>query len=269
MGGVNLEIAQPQGYVEASSAMRQAANQLLSPPENIFALYVPAADKAARQESGLKIFHNKKFMLVSARPEFNREIIDQPFYRAMQRDIARVNGNFSAERLVQFKVLTESYYARNDAFSHSLGVYDSSRASISTVRLVRLADSRGAGAVSAYPPAAPTVDNGAGEGIAAGDAAAAPSAPSALGGWAKTYFSSAYHQVAIQNVIFLNGRCFNIYFFAPLEDEDDIYAAMRENKNYIAALTDNIAQLRRAPGGFGAGGQNSADAAAPPARAVQ
>lgn len=248
MGGVDLKISQPQGYVDAPSAIRQAVTQSFIPPENIFAVYVAASDTASGRDSGQKLLRNRKIVVVSARPEFNREIVDQPFYLAMQRDISRVEGQFSAERIAQFKVLTESYYARDDAFSHNLGVYDSSRTSTSVVRLMRQADSRGAGASSAYIAAAQAEEGGP---------------KMVLGDWAKTYFARAYHQVAIQNVLFLNGRCFNIHFFAPLAGENDIYSAMQENKNYIDALVGNIAELNRAPGGFATGGQNAADATAP------
>lgn len=242
MGGVSLSIAQPNGYVDAPSALRQAASQAFVPPENVFAVYVPAGDKAPGRESGPKLLRDRKIIAVSARPEFTREIVDQPFYRAMQRDIVRVNGKFSSERLVQFKVLTESYYARDDAFIHSLGVYDTGRASVSVARITRQAGSRGAGATSVYPPASPL----AGEDV-----------KPALGGWDKTYFSRAYHQVSIQNVIFLNGRCFNIHFLAPLAVEEDLYSAMRENKKYIEALTGRVTQLNPAPGSLGGGGRRA------------
>lgn len=234
IGGVNVALPLPTAYTDAPLAVRQALAASFLPPENIFGVYSNAADKAPVRGEGAALLRNRRLFAISARPEFTREAVDVSFYRAMQRDLTRVNGNFSAERIAQFKVLTDNYYARDDAFAHSLGVYESGRGSLSIVRIVRQASSRGAGAVSVYPPGAP-------------GGAATSGVRLALQGWDKDYFSRAYHQVAIQNVLLLNGRFFNIYFFAPLATEADIYSAMRENKEYMQALAASLAGRGRTP----------------------
>lgn len=227
MGGVDIKSPVPMGYVDAPQAVRQAAGQTLTPAENIFAAYMPAPGKASG--SGAALLRNQRIILLSARPEFTREIVDKSFFAAMGRDLKRVNGAFSPERLGQFKVLTGNYYARDDAFSHSLGVCDSRPGSISIARIVRQASSRGQGAVSAY----------AGEHLPEGE-----KLPDfVLQGWDKSYFARAYHYVLVQNVLLVQGRCLNVYFFAPLAAEEDVYFAIRENAAYLDALSSGMAGL--------------------------
>lgn len=223
MGGINMRLYQPQGYAEASGALRQAAAQIFTPQENIFGVYIPANDKKAVTGSGPKLLHNRCFYVASALPEFMKTSLDAPFYAAMQRDIARDNGSFSHTRIGQFRVLAGNLYARDDAFAHKLGVYDTRKNSISIVHISRQAQTRGSGAISACERAR-------------GGSADEDGRTLVLKGWDAEYFSQAYHQVIIQNVMFMNGRCFNLYFFAPLAEEEDIYAAMHENRQYIDAL---------------------------------
>ena len=222
MGGVNISIPLPAGYVDAPASVRQAVAAQFMPPENIFGVYTPVVDTGKGE--GAALLRNRRLLVISARPEFAHEIVDGSFYRAMQRDLTRVNGNFSPERIAQFKVLTDNYYARDDAFAHSLGVYERGRNSLSIARIARQAASRGAGATSVYPGFVPGAD-----------------VKMVLQGWDQAYFSRAYHQVAVQNVLLVNGRCLNVYFFAPLASEADIYAALQENKEYMAALAASLA----------------------------
>lgn len=222
MGGIAVKLPLPAGYAESPPVVRQSASLLLNPPENLFAVYSLLGEKVPTGKAGLVQLQNRKLYTVSARPEFIKEFVDQSFFTALRRDLQRLNGTFGPERLQQFRVLTNSYYAKDDSFTHSLGVYSSSRQSVSIVRIVRQPASRGSGAVSAYPAAPKTT--------------AEEGSRPVLSPWDKTYFSRAYQQVSIQNVIMLNGRYFNIYFTAPLADEADIYAAMQENKAYMDAL---------------------------------
>lgn len=229
IGGVALNLPLPAGYTEAFPALRQASAAAFVPPENIFGVYTPVADKGASRGEGLKLLQNRRLLIISARPELTSEAVGTSFYQAMQRDLARVNGGFSSERVAQFKVLTENYYARDDAFAHSLGVYAKNPRSTAIVRIVRQPSSQGEGAVSVYPRLAQD------EGV-----------NPVLRGWDRDYFSRAYYQVHIQNVMLLEGRCFNIHFFAPLASEEDLDAAMRENREYMNALAASLAGQSRA-----------------------
>lgn len=224
MGGIAMKLPLPLGYGEALPIVRQSASLSLNPPENIFAVYSPRGEKVPAGKAGLVQLQNRKLYTISARPEFMKEFVDQAFFSALRRDLQRVNGSFGPERLQQFRVLTNSSYAKDDSFTHSLGVYSNNRQSMSIVRIVRQPGSRDSGAVSAYPVAP--------KATASADEVRQP----VLFPWDKTYFSKAYHQVSIHTVVMLNGRYFNIYFVAPLADESDIYAAMQENKAYMNDL---------------------------------
>ena len=224
MGGIAMKLPVPAGYTEAAALIRQSASLSLTPPENIFSVYFPRGEKAPGGKAGLVQLQNRRLYTISARPEFIKEYVDPAFFSALRRDLQRVNGNFGPERLQQFRVLTNSYYAKDESFTHSLGVYNTSRYSLSIVRITRQPASRGSGALSAYP-AAPKA------------ATVAEDAPRlVLSPWDKSYFAQAYYQVSIHNVVMLNGRYLNIYFSAPLADESDIYAAMQENKDYMDGL---------------------------------
>lgn len=232
MGGVRIRVPLPQGYVEAPAALRQAVEGSLVPAENVFAVSLPAAERGALRGSGAAVLEQRKYLVLSARPEFMREIVDRAFFAAMRRDFARTGGSFAPGRLAQFRALTENYYARDDAFSHNLGVYYDRPEAVGLVRIVRLAGSGGRGAEPARE--APRAEGGS-----------APNAPGGpWQGWDKAYFARACHQVVIQNVLLLEGRCLNIYFAAPLAAEADLYAAMRENQAYVEALLSRLGGSR-------------------------
>lgn len=224
MGGVGIKLPLPNGYAAAPSALREAAANSLTPPEQIFGVYRPADDARSLRGSGAALLEQRKYLLLGARPEFMREIVDRAFFAAMRRDFVRTNGTFAPERLAQFRALTANYYARDDAFKHSLGVAADKPGYISIVRIVRLAGSRGRGAASLYeaPQEAPGAEAGPWQ------------------GWDSAYFARAYHQVLIQNVLLVQGRCLNIYFAAPLAGEADVYAAVRENAAYMEAVFSHL-----------------------------
>lgn len=224
MGGIDVRLPVPAGYAEAPAVLRQSAAYGFNPPENIFVAFNQRGDKAQSTKAALSLLRNRRVYLVTARPEFMKEYVDQSFFSALRRDLQRLHGNFSPERLQQFRVLTNSYYAKDDVFTHSLGVYSANRYSMSIVRINRQPSSKNSGAVPAFTPGYKQA------------ALVELDARLVLTAWDKLYFSQAYHQVSIQNVVMLNGRYFNVYFNAPLSDEADIYASMLENKMYMDDL---------------------------------
>lgn len=223
MGGIRIKMTGPENYTIASggSVARQSASLTIMPPENIFAVFLVFGDNIdSNSQPDAKLLHNRKTVIVSARPEFMNEYVEPQFFQALRKDQERLNGSWqSEESLKHFQHLTETYYKNKDFFTHNLGVFHSTRYSLSMARIVREGGTEGHGAVSAY--------------VHDKNAPASPSAAYALEQWSRRYFSKAYHKVQVQNVLMLNGRYFNIYFNAPLASYADITALLNENRQYM------------------------------------
>ncbi len=222
MGGIRIKMTGPEGYsaVPSGDGARQAASLTLAPPENIFALFMPS-DMPAAAES--KLLRDRRFVIVSARPEFMGEYVEMQFFQALRKDLQRVNGSWETDSLEHFKRLTETYYINQDSFSHSLGVFHSTRYSLSIARIVREGGTFGNGAASSYPEETRPE---------------APETPDQQ--WFNRYFAGAYHKIVVQNVMLLGGRYFNVYFSAPLAGAYDIQALMEENAAYMNMVASAI-----------------------------
>jgi hypothetical protein len=208
--------------VEEGNPARQLAAADLNPPENVLALFLPGRESPPAEARELRA---RKFILVSVRPEFVNEYVEEQFFYALCRDLARLNGAWSGESLRRFQKLSATYYRGRDSFTHNLGVFHSTGRSLGMARLLRL----GGGPEEADPPA--------------DDAESAPPAfGESISAWAGEYFARACCRILAHNVLLLNGRYFNVYFSAPLENEADIQALLEESRRYmllVAAAAEN------------------------------
>ena len=223
MGDVRIRMEGPQGYQSASWALPLAARWFV-PPENLFALFLPAGQDAAKDSEALR---RLKQVIISARPEFMNSTVEEAFFQAMCRDFIRVQRTFSPEFLDEFRRIAGTHYQGPDAFSHSLGVFHHTDHSVSMARIARQAGSArpggtGAGAIAVAAQGSPEAED------------EEPAA--SLQEWAEEYFAGVPHSILIQNVLLLGGRCINIHFSAPLVRVADIHALMEETRRYMAIL---------------------------------
>ena len=205
MGGARIRAFAPPGY-RSVPVDRNWTDRLFTPPENIFAVLLPQVQTWDVERDA----HGRGIIIISARPEFMDEEADPDFFQAMCRDFIRVNGIWGPSSLESFRRLG-GYYQDLTGFAHNLGVFHATPHSLSMARIIYEADK---------PP----------------DPLKAVDGPQDTRAWAADYFTGGRHRILTQNIIFLNRRCFNIYFIAPLAGEDDISALLDANRKYMDLL---------------------------------
>jgi len=203
MGGARVRAFAPTGY-RSVPVDRSWTDRLFTPPENIFAVLLPQVQTWDVERDA----RGRGIIIISARPEFMDEEATPDFFKAMCRDFIRVNGIWGPSSLESFRYLAGGYYQDLTGFAHNLGVFHATPRSLSMARIIYEADK---------PPAPlKAVDD-----------------PKDTRAWAASHFAGGRHRILTQNILFLNRRCFNIYFIAPLAGEDDISTLLDANRKYM------------------------------------
>ena len=239
MSGVKIKINGPENYLHTAWARTHAASAL-TPPENIFAVLMPAGNALSPDNPpSSPALNGRRLVIVSAKPEFMNAYIETNFFKALCNDFTRVNGIWKYEVLERFQRLVMLHYRNQKPFSHNLGVLHYTQNSLSMVRIVRENSVTAQGNLAGYSQKnSPAHDEMQLESTPASITSFEPGRTSPPSDLKREYFAGGNYRIVVQNILNLNGRCFNVYFSAPMEDAENLQALLEENLKYITLLTE-------------------------------
>jgi hypothetical protein len=159
---------------------------------------------------------------------------------ALWNDFTRVNAIWGYEVLERFQRLVLQHYRNQRPFSHNLGVLHYTKNSLSMVRIVRENNSpaREDDVAGQSKQNSPIREETRLESAPASVSSFEPVRASPPSDLEREYFSGGGYRIVVQNILNLNGRCFNIYFSAPMEDAENLRTLLEENLKYITLLTE-------------------------------